>query len=254
MKKIRVFIADADTAHIAGVRRAISGCSGMEMIGATSDGRAAMELIAAFHPDVVLTDIQLPSLDGISLLRQCRRMRLPPVCIVCTRFYSDLSVEYACRNGAAFFLYKPIDPRRLPTVIQECWRELKPDSHRLENEERSRDICDAARELLREIGIPSRLNGSRYILEAVQCLRSDRFLLNNMRNGLYQRVSERTNATPAQIERDMRNAIAIAFERGSLGRLFDARPSNRSFLTRLLRRIDELDVAGRTVSMANHLQ
>ncbi len=236
MQRIRLLVADADTAHTDNVKRAVARCGGIEFVASAPDGRFALEQIAAFHPDVLLTDIHLPVMDGLELLKRCKRMREPPVCLVCTRFYSDLSVEYACRSGAAYFLYKPIDYSRLPSVIKECWMALR-------NSETEAIAPSAALNALRtallEAGIPSNLRGRVYIEEAVRCLVPERWLLKNMTFGLYARVAERTNASPAQIERAMRNAITAAYNRGVLKRSFAHRPSNRDFLEYLLRRIDE---------------
>ena len=236
MAKIRLLVADADAAHTDNVRRAVAGCGGIDLVASAPDGRFAFEQIAALQPDVLLTDIYLPVMDGLELLKRCKRMRFPPVCVVCTRFYSDLSVEYACRSGAAFFLYKPIDYNRLPTVIEDCWMNLRNPETGIVNPS---PALDAMRATLLEAGIPSNLRGKMYIEEALRSLASDRWLLKNMTCGLYARIAEKTHATPVQIERAMRNAIATAYKRGVLNKSFAHRPSNRDFLEYLLRRIDE---------------
>ena len=236
MDRIRLFVADADPAHMDRVRRTIARCAGVEFIGSAPDGRFALEQIGVFQPDVLLTDIQLPVMDGLELIKRCRRMRVSPVCVVCTRFYSDLSVEYASRLGAAFFLYKPIDYGRLPAVIRDCWTAFRSPAA---NGHEISDSSDALWNILKEAGVPSNLRGKLYIEEAVRCLASDRWLLKNMTRGLYARIAEKTIGSPAQIERAIRNAIAIAYERGALNRVFRQRPSNRVFLEYLMYRIYE---------------
>ena len=261
MNKIRLFIADADADSIAGVRRALYKSPSIEVIGAATNGALALDSLSAYRPDVLLTDINLPELDGIELLRRCRRMRVPPVCIVCTRFYSDLCVAYASRNGAAFFLYKPIDYERLPGIICDCWRDA--GKARCDDETTSEDDASpgsAARSihaLMREMGIPSNLSGRQYIAEAVLCLYSDRRLLKNMSNGLYEQVARKTNARPASIERAIRGAISAAYERGSLSRHFSRRPTNRAFLEYILSaliRNDRAQTAEHGIGIAGYAQ
>ena len=238
MKKIRLLIADADAAHIANVRRVIAQTRSIEVVDAATSGRRALDMLAAYRPDVLLTDVNLPEMDGIELLKQARRMRTQPTAIVCTRFYSDLCVEYASRNGAAYFLYKPIDYRRLPGVILDCCP--KPiDATGTEARSARPDPAPAVRALLQAMGISPKLAGRQYILEAMLCLFDDRRLLNNLTNGLYEQVALRTHSTPQRIERAIRGAISAGYDRGAMKRFFNRRPSNRAFLYALLLRMDD---------------
>ena len=109
MSRIRLFIVDVDPVHTINVCKSIASISNIEIIGTEEDGSKALKRISALHPDVLLTDIQLPGLDGIGLLKEIQLLRHPPITIVCTRFYSDISLEYAHKHGAAYFLYKPVE-------------------------------------------------------------------------------------------------------------------------------------------------
>lgn len=245
MKRIRLFIADADAAFTEKVRTMLHKSPVIEVVGTAFSGAQALELLSAYRPDVLLTDINLPELDGITLLKRARCMREPPACIVCTGFYSELCVEYANRGGASFFLYKPVDFSRLPAIITDCWRCFRSIS----GDETSdpgvsgavQGRVDAVRARLRRVGVPSNLTGSLYITEAVLCLSADRRLLNNMKNGLYPQIAARTNSTPQRIERAIRCAVSAAYERGSLKRHFAEKPTNRSFLEIILRSVDQPD-------------
>ena len=86
MEKIKLFIADANPEHIERVRHALAQSETLRIAGTSCDGRSALRQIVRLNPDALLTDIQLPGLDGISLLKELRYMKRPPVCIVCTRF------------------------------------------------------------------------------------------------------------------------------------------------------------------------
>lgn len=238
MKKIRLLIADADAAHIANVRRVIAQTRSIEVVDAATSGRRALDMLSAYRPDVLLTDVNLPEMDGIELLKQARRMRTQPTAIVCTRFYSDLCVERASRNGAAYFLYKPIDYRRLPGVILDCC--TKPgDTNGAEPKAAKPDPALAVKALLQAMGISPKLAGRQYILEAMLCLFDDRRLLNNLTNGLYEQVALRTRSTPQRIERAIRGAISAGYDRGGMKRFFNRRPSNRAFLHAMLLRMDD---------------
>ncbi|MDO4866562.1 MAG: response regulator, partial [Clostridia bacterium] len=99
MKSVRCFIADMDSAFVRQVCRAVSDARDIDVVGACPNGLVALRQIALLQPDVVLADIQLPELDGISLLTETRRLRRVPSVIICTHFYSEYSMECASRSG-----------------------------------------------------------------------------------------------------------------------------------------------------------
>lgn len=245
MSKTRVFIADVDAVHVEQVTRCLSRCRDMEVVGSEGDGCRALRRIADIAPDVLLTDIQLPGLDGILLLKDLRNTAKPPVSIVCTRFYSDLCVTGACRYGAEYFLYKPIDYNRLPEIIRACVRSARrvPPSPPMLNGRPDAARASAIRGLLSELGIPSRLTGSLYLTEALMWIQGNDALLRNLSKGLYAEVAARLDTTAPRVERSLRNAIANAFESGAMRRVFPERPTNRELIEYLMRRMADAEEA-----------
>lgn len=249
MRKVRVYIADMDSEFVAQVRK-VCASRGIEIVGNAPNGRAALMDIARLRPDVLITDIPLPGLDGIGLIRETRRGAYPPVAIACTRFYSPASMECACKYGAAFFLCKPVDLASLPELILMSAGNAGPGREQpardAECAHDSQRRAMAARELLREIGLSPKLDGSAYILEAAQHASDSPFLLKNLSRGLYAELARRMDSTVPRVERSLRSAIAIAYERGCLGKYFASRPSNRAFIGFFLREVDRRAAEART--------
>ena len=221
MTRARLYIADMDLAFVSRVRGAIASCAGIEIIGSAGNGRRALQDIVRLAPDVLLTDIPLPEMDGFTLLREVKRLRLPPQVIVCTRFYSEVSMQCACKYGAAFFLCKPIDPETLPGLILECGKcaaDPQPSNiSPLNTEESMRGVV--AKDLLRQLGLSPRLNGSVYLLETMLHLHGDSLLFKNLSHGLYAELARRMGTGRQTINNMLRDnrrgptlvtAIAVA--------------------------------------------
>ena len=243
MKKCRLYIADMDAQFVLKARRVISRCAGIEIVGSSGNGRTALSEAIRLKPDVVMTDIPLPELDGISLLHELNRFKYPPAVIVCTSFYSEASMQCACRHGAAFFLCKPIEIASLPELVLQCGQCNPTPSFRMEDAQREseEERCRGAivHNLLKELGMSARLDGTAYFIEAaVYCYR-DTLLLKNLSKGLYAHLAQRMDTSIARIERSMRSAIAIAYDRGTLNRHFSHRPTNREFIEFLMRAVDQ---------------
>ena len=240
MTRTRLYIADMDLSFVTRIRGAITSSAGIEIVGSAANGRRALRDVVRLAPDVLLTDIPLPEMDGFTLLKEVKRLRQPPQVIVCTRFYSDVSMQCACKYGAAFFLCKPVDLETMPSLIQECSRcaaDLPPSSVSLPDaEENMRGAV--MKDLLRKLGLSPRLNGSMYLLETALHLHSDSLLFRNLSHGLYAELARRMGSTVPRVERSLRNAINIAYERGTLSNIFPGRPTNKEFIGFVMREID----------------
>jgi len=243
MKKCCLYIADMDTQFITGIRRAVARCQGIEIVGSSGNGRTALRDCLRLKPDVVISDIPLPEFDGISLLREFQRFSKAPAVIVCTHFYSDATLKCACRYGASFFLCKPIEMATLPELIQECGRSSRQSVIDIEKNDRQNDTGSLrgaiVHKLLKDWGMSARLDGAAYFIEAAVRCQGDAILLKNLSKGLYAQLAQRMDTTVSRIERSMRNAIAIAYDRGTLSQCFDHRPSNREFIEYLMNAADQ---------------
>lgn len=252
MEKYRVYIADMDQAFTASVRRALASNAALAVVGNAANGRQAMKDIVRLAPDIVLADIPLPELDGIALLRETRRLRHPPAVIICTRFCSDASMQCACKYNAAFFLCKPIDCRALPGLLIECGKAASASANlhdgTIAADESTDGRGEIARSLLREYGMPARLDGCAYLIEAALCAQGDAMLFRNLSNGLYAVLARLMGTTVPRIERSLRSAIGVAYERGSLSRFFAQKPSNKAFLEHFMRAVDAAERDGATLS------
>ena len=245
MRKLKLFIADMDRDHIQKVADTAARSRRIEIAGTATNGFAALKAVAACRPDVVMTDVQMPGLDGIMLLKDLCGMSHPPASIVCTRFYSEVSVINACKYGAQCFLYKPIDYNRLPEIILECHyaaQQLSRPQSCLNRRSDPARLAAAIRAMLSEHGIPAKLSGSLYLTESLMLLYEDAALMRNLSKGVFARVAERLDTTPARIERDLRNAIAVAYERGGLSSRLPRRPTVKEFLEYLLASLPSLDL------------
>lgn len=245
MNKCRLYIADMDGQFVSEVRRTLARIQGIEIVGSTGNGRTALMECLRLKPDVVMLDIPMPEMDGISLLHEFRRFSAPPAAIVCTRFYSDASMLCACRYGASMFLCKPIEISTLPELILECSRSSRRSVVSIDRQDREsaaeRSRGTAALSILKEVGMSARLDGAAYLLEAVVHCHGDALLMRNLSKGLYARLAQRMDTSVARVERSMRTAIAIAYERGALKQRFDHRPSNREFIEYLMDAVERAE-------------
>lgn len=237
MKPIKLLIADSDTTFTEHFSLFLKSYPDIDLIACEANGQDALHFIQSQHPDVVLFDLLLPGLDGLSLLRSAKGTASPPVMICCTRFFSDVSMEAMRTFGADYLLYKPVELHTLHAVILSCvqlhrqYRTVKRNLAAMDEAASSAEI----RNYIVSLGIPTKLIGCSYLTEALRLAAQDETLLRNLSKGLYLEISRSMNTTPVRVERCIRNAISIAFQSGSLDSRMTSCPSNKEFISYALR-------------------
>ncbi|MGI5459803.1 response regulator [Streptomyces sp. CA-249302] len=114
---IRVLVVDDEAMIRTGFRHILDTADDIEVVAAVHGGQAVRTARQA-RPDVVLLDIRMPDVDGLTVLAELRRMEPPPVVAMLTTFDMDEYVAAALRSGAAGFLLKDTDPEQLPYLIR----------------------------------------------------------------------------------------------------------------------------------------
>ncbi|MEU1706818.1 response regulator transcription factor [Streptomyces sp. NPDC005706] len=114
---IRVLVVDDEALIRTGFQHILDAADDIEVVAAVPGGRA-LTAVREAGPDVVLLDIRMPDVDGLTVLAELRRLPHPPVVAMLTTFDMDEYVETALRSGAAGFLLKDTDPEELPFLVR----------------------------------------------------------------------------------------------------------------------------------------
>ncbi|MFE3634455.1 response regulator [Streptomyces sp. NPDC059168] len=114
---IRVLVVDDEALIRTGFQHILDAADNIEVVAAVPGGQA-LSAVRETVPDVVLLDIRMPDVDGLTLLAEIRRLPHPPVVAMLTTFDMDEYVETALRSGAAGFLLKDTDPEELPFLVR----------------------------------------------------------------------------------------------------------------------------------------
>lgn len=121
--KISVLLADPGEQYRAAYSKAIGQETDMELVAQTDNGLRAEELITKFQPDVVVLDLVLPNLDGLSLLTHLRAKNAPSRVIVTSAICNDQVLMECAELGTTYFMQKPFDP---PLLVQRIRQTARP--------------------------------------------------------------------------------------------------------------------------------
>jgi DNA-binding NarL/FixJ family response regulator len=117
-RAITIILADDHPAVRAGIRQFIERTPGFQVIAEADDGKAALDLVRRYTPDVGVVDLQMPGLTGLDVISQARKAGLPTRFIVLTAYDDDPYIFAAMRSGAKGYLLKTAGPDELARAIR----------------------------------------------------------------------------------------------------------------------------------------
>lgn len=200
-----------------------------------ADGNQAQALIRSFRPDVMVLDLMLPGLDGISLLRWAVGEGHRPIVLATTRFVSDYVLESVNKLGVGYLMVKPCDIRATAARVCDLSARIRPAQTPMP------DARSQAANLLLLLGVSTKLRGYAYLRESIVLMAKapDQSITKE----LYPEVAKRCGCAAMHVERCARSAIAAAWENRDeqMWRLYFApdssgvitRPTNGEFISRL---------------------
>ena len=205
-----VLLADANEEFRALVRKIIDETEEFTVVGSVGDGAEALRLARQEAPDLLLMDVLLPGLDGFGVLKQLRELEKPPKVILISAFCSDSVVSEAVELGANYFMFKPGEENALLDRMRALFgRDLPEERHPVE-------LKNLVTSVIHEIGVPAHIKGYQYLREAIMIAVDDMDVINAVTKVLYPEVAKRFNTTPSRVERAIRHAIEVAWDRGDL--------------------------------------
>ena len=234
----QVLLVDASRDFRDMLEEAFAKTPDFEVIGSVGNGLEAAKLITTMQPDLVLMDVVLPELDGLTLLGQLDSSITEKV-IVISAFCNDRTVSQAMDLGVQYFLTKPCQVEALLERMRDFFSQ--------------RNLCDSDQlkavvtSIIHEVGIPAHIKGYQYLREAIIIAVEDMDVINAVTKVLYPQVAKRFSSTPSRVERAIRHAIEVAWDRGDLETLqkvfgytvsnIKGKPTNSEFIAMIADRL-----------------
>jgi two-component system response regulator (stage 0 sporulation protein A) len=253
MKKIRLAIADDSRDFCRIMRDYISTVSDIELVGLASDGLVTLEIVESKKPDVLLLDNVMPFLDGLGVLTKLgdnglkERMKI----IMISGSLSDDFVIHAGKLGADYIMSRRMSAEEIITKIRMVMEKpdltFSRDGQRdgenapfLSVKQAASDMEKTVTTMIHEIGVPAHIKGYTYLREAILLVLKDTDLINSITKQLYPTVAKKHNTSSSRVERAIRHAIEVAWDRGdteTLNGLFGftinqnkGKPTNSEFI------------------------
>lgn len=189
----------------------------IEPIFCSKDGEDLLNKITQILPDVVILDMFLTRLDGIGVMRAVERMNCKkPKFIVFSGFHSSLLEKEAMNNGASYFVLKPYNIREVAEIVKQLANNVSTSRQIVANTMDAFGIEVKVTEILHQIGVPAHIKGYHYLRDSIIMSVENPDIINAVTKQLYPSVAKKYNTTSSRVERAIRHAIEVAWDRGDV--------------------------------------
>ncbi len=212
---------------------------GYEVCGVTGDGKEGLKLLEKCAPNAVVLSLFLTSCDGFTVLDEARAAGRKADFIVMGNFADDKIINRAIALGARYYLMKPVSAELVEARVAEISAELPVQTEKFERR-RAGSLDERISGIFISIGIPPHIKGYNYLREGIKMAVNDPHIINNVTKGLYPIIGEKFQTSASKVERAIRHAIEVAWNRGrvdAVNAIFGARvyigsekPTNSEFI------------------------
>lgn len=213
--KKKILIADANENFREALVKAISAKDNLEMIGECRDGRETIVRCNELRPDVLVLDLVLGGVDGFHVLDSIKELSINT--LVLSNFAWGSMADQVASRGGDYYMMKPC---QIDSVVERIQMLCYPDHINLSgayNDTYQRMRLEAAvTKVIHEIGVPAHVKGYQYLREAITMVVLDMDVINAVTKILYPEVARKFNTTASRVERAIRHAIELAWDRGEL--------------------------------------
>jgi two-component system response regulator (stage 0 sporulation protein A) len=227
MEHLSVAIADDNQRILDMLETVIGMDKELNLVGKAKNGEEMCQIIKDKQPDVVLLDLIMPKMDGLTVMEQVsqdKNVSKRPYFIVVTAVGQERITEDAFNKGANYYIMKPFNNEMLLNRIKSVRKmfrnnEKKSEDTKTGNAVRGENLENRVTNMLHEIGIPAHIKGYHYLRDAIIMAVEDMDVLNAITKILYPTVAKKYQTTSSRVERAIRHAIEVAWSRGKLDTL-----------------------------------
>lgn len=243
MKMANIALFQRNEEFLNELRNYFDDAAGFNVCATAVTGDAALEALKVVNPDVAVIDPTLKGVDGIKLLDLIKSNKPDCISFMVSEFDNDKIVNSAINHGAIYYFIKPVEPQVIAERINDVLNDKTSDykvSAEIRDKRRTASLDEKISNIFITIGIPPHIKGFTYLREGIKMAVQDPGIINKVTKELYPKIGEKFSTTASKVERAIRHAIEVAWNRGrtdAISSIFGARvyignerPTNSEFI------------------------
>lgn len=226
--KTKIMIIDDNKEFVKLLGMFINSQPDMEVVATAYDGKNAVNIINSAKPDILLLDVIMPEKDGLAVLEEMvqEENNLKPITIVMSAIGQEKVTQKAISLGATYYVVKPFDMATLTERLRDLVEDQQEGNiaetlcykNTMINKNNSATVPMEVRvtNIIHDVGVPAHIKGYQYIREAILLAIENQDIINSITKSLYPTLASKFKTTSSRVERAIRHAIEVAWNRGQI--------------------------------------
>lgn len=209
MDKVKIYIADYENNQE--LKNYFSSSTKYSLVGYATTGSEVVKDVTLLKPDVLVMEVMMPEMDGFMILSELKKQmsnNLPKIIFISHLSHSGF-VSKAMSEGASYFMVKPFMPENLDERIKDVLSTAK-------EQDSSKGLDEKISNIFITIGIPANIKGYQFLREAVKLAVEEPEIIGSITKKLYPTIAQKFDTSSSKVERGMRHAIEVAWNRGKI--------------------------------------
>lgn len=226
-EKLKIMVVDDNKEFVKILTMFVNGEKDMEVVCSAYDGLNVVNMIKEYNPNVVLLDIIMPEKDGLAVLEEIHeKIEDKPLIVMMSAIGQEKITQKALSLGAMYYVVKPFDLATLTDRLRElvgntssAVYERSNSEYMFKGQSKSKKVPPIevrVTNLIHDVGVPAHIKGYQYLREAIIMSVENEEIINAVTKTLYPSLAKTFKTTPSRVERAIRHAIEVAWNRGQI--------------------------------------
>ena len=214
MEKISILIANENEEEISLISEKLTN-EKIEKIDTTTSGKIAIELLENNKYSLVVLDLVLEQIDGFEVIEKLKTVSKDTKIIVLSALSSETFIKKAMNMGVDYYMLKPISEEVLAKRVNDLIY-AEENALTVSKTDSSKEIEEKITNIFITVGIPAHIKGYQFLREAIKLAMENPDIINSITKRLYPSIAERFDTSASKVERAIRHAIEVAWNRGKI--------------------------------------
>ena len=213
LNRTKILIVDDSSETINNIKSKLLQDESFDIVGQAQNVTDGYDMIIKNKPDVVITEIVLKGQDGFDLMERCKNEGLQVKFFVHSALSQETFVEKAMKLGAIYYLAKPFNGDVFLKRLKEATALVSKNQS---SKSGTRELDEKISNIFITVGIPAHIKGYQFLREAIKMAISEPEIINSITKKLYPSIAEKFDTSSSKVERAIRHAIEVAWNRGKI--------------------------------------
>lgn len=215
-RNVSILLANENAEEMAQISEKLTNEKFLSTIDKVSNGADAINNLEKNNYDLLVVDLVLPEIDGFEVIEKAKQINKNIKIVVLSALSSDTFIKKTMALGVDYYMLKPVNFDILAKRVDNLFENEAQNNLFISKADTEKEIEEKITNIFITVGIPAHIKGYQFLREAIKLAMENPDIINSITKRLYPSIAERFSTSASKVERAIRHAIEVAWNRGKI--------------------------------------